>query len=195
MGLCPDALVTHAIFLFCLQSCVAVTLLSNSKSSSVKKSGFGESFQNGWLSGGWFACFGAPISKSLTKVAKATWWEWQCYSSIGLTLWFYPSPVQTSPCPQIPPASPIPHIEISVCSELCDIVMPPRPLLQCENGSSCFYKDFPRSLLFGEAAHGEAYISLCGNGVGGLFCFVFSPWLHEQLKPVTYRSWKLHAEN
>lgn len=41
-------------------------------------------------------------------------------------------------------------------------------------GPSCFCKDFSGNLLFGEAAHGEAFISLCGNEVQGVY-FGFFP--------------------
>lgn len=94
------------------------------------------------------------------------------------------------------PDSPVTHIEVHVCSYsgLCDVIIPSSPLLQYENGSLLLLQGLSKKFLLWRGSR-EAYISLCGNGVRGLFCFVCYPWLHKQLKRVAYRSWKLHAEN
>lgn len=85
-----------------------------------------------------------------------------------------------------------PETSVGSLSELGDVIMPPSPLLQWENGSLLFLQGIFKELAPWRSTHQP----LWEWGVGGVsFVLYFSPWLHEQLKPVTYRSWKLHAEN
>ena len=99
------------------------------------------------------------------------------YSSIGLSLWFYLSPVQTLPCPQIPPATPVPHIETSVCSfsELRDVIMPPSPLLQCENGSHLLLQGLFKELALWRGSTWRSIHQPVWEWGGGVVLFCFFP--------------------
>lgn len=166
--------------------------LEQQQSSSLQKCSFRQSPQSSWLSRGWFACFGAPNPKSSRRWLKLRGLNDAVLLKCCINSWVLSCFCVSTALSLGSSSPPVLHIKISACSlsGFHDVIMPPNPLRQSENGSPLLLqRTSPKSKGSMERSIHQPVWEWGGG------CFVFSPWLHEQLKPVTYRSWKLHAEN
>lgn len=119
---------------------------------------FGGSFQSDLLSGVLFACLGAPIPKSLRKMAEAT-------NGTLLAKHWLNTPVLSLSCANIALFA---ETSVGSSSELGDVIMPPSPLLQWENGSLLLLQGLFKELAPWRSTHQPLWE--WGVGVCVLFC-------------------------